>query len=68
MQRIWGGERVARETRVDGGPLQVRGDGAGKGYLRTPSLGEGDELSPGHRVGHGDGEALLPPTSVGEPH
>lgn len=51
VQRIWGGERVARETRVDGGPLPVRGAGAGKGYLRTPSLGEGDELSPGHRVG-----------------
>ena len=51
MQRIWGGERVARETEVDGQLLQVRGDGADKGYLRTPSLGEGDELSPGHRAG-----------------
>lgn len=41
VQRIWGGERVARETRVDGGPLPVRGDGAGKGYLRTPVWGRG---------------------------
>lgn len=41
MQRIWGGGRVTRETRVDGELLQVRGDGAGKAYLRTPSLGEG---------------------------
>ena len=51
MQRIWGGERVARETEVDGELLQVRGDSADKGYLRTPSLGEGEELSPGHRAG-----------------
>lgn len=41
MQRIWGGERVTRERRVDGELLQVRGDGAGKGYVRTTSLGEG---------------------------
>lgn len=41
MQRIWGGEKVARETRVDGELLQVRGDGAGKGYLRTPVQGRG---------------------------
>ena len=29
MQRIWGSERVARETEVDGELLQVRGDSAG---------------------------------------
>ena len=25
MQRIWGGEKVARETRVDGELLQLKG-------------------------------------------
>ena len=38
MQRIWGSERVARETEVDGELIQVREDGAGKGYLRTPPV------------------------------
>lgn len=51
MQRIWGSERVARETEVDGELIQVREDGASKGVFEDPQFGEGDELSPGHRAG-----------------